>query len=93
MKIFKWSLVPTKQIKKLEDDKSYIEEIICKLQCNCRDKNATYKKLFNGDSYMVVRVSELGTTPIAIKEFPFGDDMEYAKLCADELVEHLNEKI
>ena len=67
MKIFKWSLVPTKQIKKLEDDKSYIEEIICKLQCNCRDKNATYKKLFNGDSYLVVRVSELDTTPMPLK--------------------------
>lgn len=93
MKIFKWSLVLTKQIKKIKDDKSYIEELICKLQCNCKDKKATYKKVFNEDSFMVVRVSELDTTPIAIKEFPFGDDMEYAKLCADELVEHLNEEI
>lgn len=93
MKFFKWSIVPTKQIRKHEDDKSYMEELISKLQCNCRDKNATYKRLFNEDSFMVVRISELDSMPIAIKEFPFKDDMEYAKLCADELVEHLNEKI
>lgn len=30
---------------------------------------------------------------IVIKFFPFGDDKEYAKLCAEELCEKLNERI
>ena len=38
MKFFKWSLVPTKQIERLEQDKSYIETLYCKLIDNCKDK-------------------------------------------------------
>lgn len=30
---------------------------------------------------------------LPIKSFPFGDDKQYAKLCAEELLEKLNEKI
>lgn len=89
MKIFKWSLVLTKQINRLYN----IEENFTKLYSNCRDRNATYECSTYINSFVVVRVSELENTRIIIKEFPFGDDMEYAKLCADELVEHLNEKI
>ena len=30
---------------------------------------------------------------VPIKSFPFGDDKQYAKLCAEELLEKLNEEI
>lgn len=93
MKFFKWSLVPTKQIERLEQDKSYIETLYCKLIDNCKDKKATYKCYYNFNSYIVVRVSKLENTAIAIKEFPFDEDEEYARICAEELIEHLNETI
>lgn len=89
MNFFKWSLVPTKQINKL----SNIEDNFFRLYQNCRDRKATYECVRYLNSFVVVRVSELENTRIIIKEFPFNDDVEYAKLCADELVEHLNETI
>jgi hypothetical protein len=30
---------------------------------------------------------------LPVKHIPFGDDKEYAKLCAEELCEKLNERI
>ena len=43
------------------------------------------------NAYIVYMISE--NTSFPIKIFPFGDDMEYALLCAEELCEKLNEKI
>ena len=41
-----------------------------------------------------VEVWMFGIAPLClIKSFPFGDDKEYAKLCAEELCEKLNERI
>lgn len=47
-----------------------------------------YQFVEDYDGYMVMLNSVH-----AVKFFPFGDDKEYAKLCAEELCEKLNERI
>lgn len=46
---------------------------------------------FFPDNYVVV--ARTNAFNIIIKSFPFGDDREYARLCAEELCEILNSKI
>ena len=46
---------------------------------------------FFPDNYVVV--ARTNVFNIIIKSFPFGDDREYARLCAEKLCEMLNSKI
>ena len=42
--------------------------------------------------YWIYAYSEKNNISFSIKYFPFDDDKEYAKICAEELMEMLNEK-
>ena len=44
--------------------------------------------IYENEAFSVVSL-EINNIKIPIKSFPFGDDKEYAKLCADELCEML----
>lgn len=46
-----------------------------------------------GDAYLISLFEEYNSTHFPIKLIPYGDDKEYAKLCAEELCEMLNQKI
>lgn len=51
----------------------------------------TYSVVVCYDLYIVSIDTPEGVCPI--KVFPFGDDKEYARLCAEELCEMLNSKM
>ena len=56
-----------------------------------KQPNPTYSVHVGYDFYVV----SINTSycPYPIKIFPFGDDQEYARLCAEELCEMLNSKM
>ena len=47
--------------------------------------------IYENEAFYVVFL-EINNIKIPIKSFPFGDDKEYAKLCAEELLDKLNEE-
>ena len=47
--------------------------------------------IYENEAFYVVFL-EINNIKIPIKSFPFGDDKEYAKLCAEELCDKLNEE-
>ena len=47
--------------------------------------------IYENEAFSVVSL-EINNIKIPIKSFPFGDDKEYAKLCAEELLDKLNEE-
>ena len=47
--------------------------------------------VYEDEAFYVVLL-EINNIKIPVKSFPFGDDMEYAKLCAEELLDKLNEE-
>lgn len=61
--------------------------MILKDRINYIKLDGVYQIVKEDDGYMVSREC------YAVKFFPFGDDKEYAKLCAEELCEKLNERI
>ena len=48
--------------------------------------------IYENEAFYVVLL-EINNIKIPIKSFPFGDDKQYAKLCAEELCEMLNIKM
>ena len=48
-------------------------------------------KIYENEAFYVVSL-EINNIKIPIKSFPVGDDKEYAKLCAEELLDKLNEE-
>ena len=48
-------------------------------------------KIYEDEAFYVVLL-EINNIKIPVKSFPFGDDKEYAKLCAEELLDKLNEE-
>lgn len=58
---------------------------------NCQIGN--YCVMDIGDKFIVSLFDEKSGTHFPIKMFPFGDNKEYARLCAEELCEKLNERI
>lgn len=48
--------------------------------------------IYEYEAFYVVLL-EINNIKIPIKSFPFGDDKEYARLCAEELCEMLNSKM
>lgn len=56
-----------------------------------KQPNQTYSVVVCYDLYLVSIETPDGICPI--KAFPFGDDQEYARLCAEELCEMLNSKM
>ena len=48
--------------------------------------------VYENEAFCVVFL-EINNIKIPIKSFPFGDDKQYAKLCAEELCEMLNSKM
>ena len=47
--------------------------------------------IYENEAFYVVFL-EINNIKIPIKSFPVGDDKEYAKLCAEELLDKLNEE-
>ena len=47
--------------------------------------------IYEDEAFYVVLL-EINNIKIPVKSFPFGDDKEYAKLCAEELCDKLNEE-
>ena len=47
--------------------------------------------IYENEAFYVVFL-EINNIKIPIKSFPVGDDKEYAKLCAEELCDKLNEE-
>lgn len=91
MKFFKWSIVPTKTLIKMRDQGLWGADMVREVYEVCSDKEAKFFISETKYSFVVVKSSR--SFYINIKEFPFGDDKEYARLCAGELLEHLYETI
>ena len=95
-----------KKIKIPFTDKVIVDEKIL-TECECHKENSDRLKsvvesvLLGGQcSYVVFKgvtfhavCMQIDNFMVPIKSFPFGDDEEYAKLCAEELLEKLNEEI
>ena len=47
--------------------------------------------IYENEAFYVVSL-KINNIKIPIKSFPVGDDKEYAKLCAEELLDKLNEE-
>ena len=58
---------------------------------NLREGSVKFSVVRAMGDYSVISSSTAFIIPI--KSFPFGDDEQYAKLCAEELCEMLNSKI
>ena len=87
-KLFEWlGYVPklTCRYEVIREVRRYINSIVC-------DNKVEYKIEFTETSCKVV-LADVYDWRITIKEFPFNDDKDYAKLCAEELCEMLNQKI
>lgn len=87
-KLFEWlGYVPrlTCRYEVIREVRRYINSIVC-------DNKVEYKIEFTETSCKVV-LADVYDWRITIKEFPFKDDFDYAKLCAEELCEMLNQKI
>ena len=87
-KLFEWlGYVPrlTCRYEVIREVRRYINSIVC-------DNKVEYKIEFTETSCKVV-LADVYDWRITIKEFPFKDDFDYAKLCAEELCDKLNERI
>lgn len=81
-------IVDRKELNILEEQRG---KVIRLLDYVIKQPNQTYSVVVCYDLYLVSIDTPDGVCPI--KAFPFGDDKEYAKLCAEELCEMLNNKI
>lgn len=81
-------IVDRKELKILEIQRDKVQRL---LNFVMTQPNPTYSVHVGYDFYVV----SINTfyCPYPIKIFPFGDDEQYAKLCAEELCEMLNSKI
>lgn len=78
-------LTERERYKECFDNLNKAEEIVL------QNKWCKYEIWIGIDYYVVCMLFD--NIKIPIKSFPFGDDKEYAKLCAEELCEMLNSKI
>ena len=89
-KLFEWlgyKLLSQKEYEAMNLTLRDIVNAIIKDRINIIKHLAKYQIVEDTDGYMVI------CDTYAIKFFPFGDDKEYARLCAEELCEKLNERI
>ena len=87
-KLFEWfGYVPrlTYRYEVIREVRRYINSIVC-------DNKVEHKIEFTETSCKVV-LADVYDWRITIKEFLYNNDKEYAKLCASELCEMLNERI
>lgn len=90
-KIFEWfgyKLLSQKEYNAMNLTFEDCIDMILKDRCAFTKICGVYQFQEDYDGYMVML-----NGIHAVKFFPFGDDKEYAKLCAEELCEKLNEKI
>ena len=78
-------LTERERYKECFDKLNKAEEIVL------QNKWCKYEIWIGVDYYVVCMLFDNDIIPI--KSFPFGDDEQYAKLCAEELCEKLNERI
>ena len=82
-------------------DKKFLTECECHKENSDRLFKVAETVLLGGQcSYVVIKginlyavYLQIDNFMVPIKSFPFGDDEEYAELCAVELLEKLNEEI
>ena len=82
-------------------DKKFLTECECHKENSDRLFTVAETVLLGGQcSYVVIKginlyavYLQIDNFMVPIKSFPFGDDEEYAELCAEELLEKLNEEI
>lgn len=89
-KLFEWlgyKLLSQKEYEAMNLTLRDIVNAIIKDRINVIKQCTKYQIVEDTDGYMVI------CDTYAIKFFPFNDDKEYAKLCAEELCEMLNQKI
>lgn len=80
--------------------KSLIDSYKCELKALSRDEpKRQYEFWYNDESVSIVMYVTYkdnrnlqACTIASIKVFPYGDDPEYAELCAKELLDKLNEE-
>ena len=81
-------IVGKKELKFLETQKQKIPRLVNYIMTQT---NPTYSVTVGYGFYVVSMNTPYGEYPIKI--FNFGDDKEYARLCAEELCEMLNSKM
>lgn len=82
------------EIEKLNGDIKYLKEKLRIYKCYYIVDVREFKIIENSDSFDIVlrlvRINPYCDDDVLIKRFYFKDDMEYAKLCAQELLDELN---
>lgn len=82
------------EIKKLYEDINYLKEKLQIYKYYYAVDVREFKIIENSDSFDIVlrlvRINPYCDDDVLIKRFYFKDDMEYAKLCAQELLDTLN---
>lgn len=91
MKIFKWSVIPTLQLQRLKHSHNELNGIMRRMSDGIHDGYSTVYD--NVRKEWRVLMHKTGMGHIVVKVFPYGDDPAYARLCAKELVEKLNERM
>lgn len=89
-KLFEWlgyKLLSQKEYDAMNLTLRDVAVMIIKDRINHIKQDGVSQIVEEDDGYMVLREC------YAIKFFPFNNDKEYAKLCAEELCDMLNEKI
>lgn len=89
-KLFEWlgyKLLSQKEYEAMNLTLRDIVNEVIKDRINVIKHWAKYQIVEDTDGYMII------CDAYAIKFFPFGDDADYALLCAEELCEMLNQKI
>lgn len=89
-KLFEWlgyKLLSQKEYDAMNLNLRDIVNAIIKDRINVIKHCTKYQIVEDTDGYMVI------CDTYAVKFFPYGDDKEYARLCAVELCEMLNQKI
>lgn len=91
MRIFKWSVIPTEKLQRLKYSQTELNCIMRHLSDGIHDGYSAVPD----DVRRVWRVLMLkpGAGFVTIRTYPYGDDPEYARLCAGELCEKLNERM
>lgn len=91
MKILKWSVIPTLHLQRLKRSHRDCKNLLARLSDGLHDGyTAVYD---NVRKEWRVLMYKCGVGHIVIKVFPYGDDPAYARLCAEELLDKLNERM
>lgn len=91
MRILKWSVIPTLQLQRLKRSHNDCTNIVNRLRDGLNDGYSAISD--NVRREWRVLMHKTGVGHIVIKVFPYGDSPAYAKLCAEELTEKLNESM